>query len=487
MGSILEQLSDPKNWMVTVGLVIAGIIVLYIARASAHGVIESFFRLLTSALRLSARSLSLSEVKLKARNREVLIALGMDQAERELNREFFRINKFVERDLGGYPKLQRKIQEQITQINEDYQESGEVPPPSPEWVNAVESVSQLQIKEKNNTLVDKIFQAVEEQQYDVMKTYRQSIAERHSILKKMAPYWRKLSNSTDQVGTHLGELMKRTQNVDQQMEKYEEISSRTDKAERMLKASAITQFSIALIVVCIAMAGAFFNFHLIAFPMSEMVDGSNRIAGFRVSDIAAMVLIFVEITMGIFLLEALHVTRLFPIIGAMEDRMRVRGIWFVGIILLSMACMESGLAFMRDYLAAEQRVIDSSLVDSLNVAEGASWITLLVNMGMGFVLPLALMVVAIPLEYLFNTGRTVVGMILELLLRVLAVTLRILSNICRNAGRLVTHLYDIIIMFPLWIESLIRKPSDDVARPFEVVKSQQENLESEIFSKEAVK
>jgi len=481
MENIFEQLLDANNWLVTLGVVAGFIVVLYIARTSAHGVIDSFFKLLSSTLRLSARSLSLTESKLKARNREVLIALGMDQAERELNREFFRINKFVERDLGGYPKLQRKIQEQITQINEDYQESGEVPPPSPEWINAIESVSQLQ--EKNNALGEKIFQALKEEQYDVMKTYRLSIAERHSILKNMAPYWRKLSNSTDQVGTHLQELVKRTKNVDQQMEKYEEISGSTDKAERMLKASAITQFSIALIVVCIAGAGAFFNFHLIAFPMSEMVDASNRVGGFRVSDIAAMVLIFVEITMGIFLLEALHVTRLFPVIGSMDDRMRVKGIWLVGIILLSMACMESGLAFMRDYLVAQERVTNAELTNGINEAGSISWVTLLVNMGMGFVLPLALMVVAIPLEYLLHTSRTVVGMILELLLRVTAVLLRILSNICRHASKLTTYLYDMVIMLPLWIESLIRNTGVDSAVSLDAVGSPDENTEADTLSK----
>lgn len=441
-------------------LILLGVVLaLYMGRSSAHGVIDNLFRLLSSAIRMGGRSVSMAEKRLKERNREVLIALGKEHAEREISREFFRINKFVERDLGGYPKLQRNIQEQITKINEDYEQSGEVPPPSPEWIAAVDAVANLRLKEKGNNLSEKILedihQAADEQHREVLQSYRQSMAQRHSMLKRMAPYWRKLSNSVDQIGTHLQELAKRAHTVDVQMERYEEFCNQTNKAERMLKASAVTQFSIALIVVLIAMAGAYFNFHLIAYPMSEMVDGSNRIGGVRVSDIAALVLIFIEITMGIFLLEALHVTKLFPIIGSMDDRMRIRGIWLVGGILLSMALMESGLAFMRDYLVAQDRSLQASLTGA--ETGDVTWITLAVNMGMGFILPLALTVVAIPLEYLLHTGRTVIGMLMELALRILAVSMRILALSLRHAGHLVIHLYDLLIMLPLWLESVLRR------------------------------
>lgn len=447
---------DPwLGFLIFFGIVIA----LYMGRSSAHGAIQAFFRLLSSALRLGARSVAMAEKRLKERNREVLIALGKEHAEREINREFFRINKFVERDLGGYPKLQRSIQEQVTQINEDYERSGEVPPPSPEWISAVDAVAKLHLGEKGSSLTEKILedihQAAEEQHREVLVSYRQSMAERHSILKKMAPFWRKLSNSVDQIGTHLQELKKRAQQIDVQMERYEEICNQTDRAERMLKASAITQFTIAFIVVMIAIAGAYFNFHLIAYPMSEMVDGSNRIGGVSVADIAAMVLIFIEITMGIFLLELLHVTKLFPIIGSMDDRMRIKGVWLVGGILLAMASMESGLAFMRDHLAAQDRALQATLTGA-ETGSDVSWITLAVNMGMGFFLPLALTVVAIPLEYLLHTGRTVMGMLTELLLRLMALTMRILSISLRHAGGLVVHLYDLVIMIPLWVETTLR-------------------------------
>lgn len=437
------------------------IVVLYLARTGAHGVLKSFFGLLSSSLRLGARSLSLAERKLNERNREVLIAMGKEQAERELDREFFRINKFVERDLGGYPQLQRKIEEQVTKIDEDYKECGEVPPDPPEWLKAVEAVAKMKLTEGNGSLTKQILtdisEAAEEQHRERLQEYRQAVAHRHAILKKIAPYWRKLSNSVDHVGTHLQELINRSKSIDQKMERFEEICANSDKAERMLKASQVTQFVIAIVILAIACAGAFVNFQLIEYPMREMVDASNRILGVRVSEVAAFVLILLEITLGIFLMEALHITKLFPLVGSMDDRMRVRGIWVVGTILIIFAMMEASLAFLRDYLQADNYALRADLTGT---SGDVTWITLAVNMGMGFFIPLILAIVAIPLEYLFHTGRTVIGMIVELLLRLVALAMRILSNAFRHLGKLTVNAYDIVIMLPLWLESLIRRPRE---------------------------
>jgi len=457
MSDYFALFPNTPSWIVILVTFILIVAALYMARSSVHGLINSLFTLCYSTLRLGARSLSIAEKKLKKRNQEVLIALGKDQVERELNREFFRINKFVERDLGGYPELQRKIQEQVVAINEDYEQCGEVPIPSPEWVKAVESIAKLDFKDNGSDLNEKILKAAEEQHRDVLQNYRKSIGERHSILKGMVPYWRKLTNQIDQVGIHLQELVKRSQTIDQKMAEFEEICSGSNKAERALKASQVTQFVIALVILSVAVAGAFVNFQLIEYPMREMVDASNRILGIRVSEIAAFVLILLEITLGIFLMEALHITRLFPLVGSMDDRMRIRGVWIVGFILLVFALMEASLAFLRDFLQAENYALRADLTGSNG---DVTWITLAVNMGMGFFIPLVLAVVAIPLEYLFHTGRTVVGMLLEFILRLLSVTMRIIANMIRHSAKIIIHLYDIIILVPLWVETIFLTSSD---------------------------
>ena len=66
--------------------------------------------------------------------------------------------------------------------------------------------------------------------------------------------------------------------------------------------------------VVIAAGGAVINFNLIALPMSEMVGGGSYIGDWKTSDVAALVIILVEVAMGLYLMESLRITRLFPVI-----------------------------------------------------------------------------------------------------------------------------------------------------------------------------
>ena len=456
----MEQIyavSPVEPWLTVLLMAVVAVVLLYMGRASVHQLIQSTLRLIVANLRLSARSVLLARERLQLRNREVLLALGQAQCQREIEREYFRIHKFVERDLGGYPQVQRAIEEQITQIDESYQQSTQVPQPSPEWLQSVEAIAKLNLDSSGNNVTAKILEEIhivsKQQHLDVVASYRETMADRHKILKTMAPFWRRLSNSIDSVANHLQELVNRSKAIDDQMSRYQGIINNQDKAVETLKASAFTQFSISLLVVLIAGAGAFFNFHLIAYPMSEMVDASNSIAGIKLSDISALVLIFLEITMGIFLLEALHITRLFPVIGSMDDRMRIRGIWLVGSILLSLAAMEAGLAFMRDFLSAQDRALQATLTGAVIEDDGVGWITLAVNVSMGFILPLALTVVAIPLEYLLQTGRTVIGALMVVLLNIFVLLLRLVANSVSYSSKILLNIYDLIIVVPLWLES----------------------------------
>ncbi|NIW24713.1 MAG: hypothetical protein GWN29_09200, partial [Gammaproteobacteria bacterium] len=107
-------------------------------------------------------------------------------------------------------------------------------------------------------------------------------------------------------------------------------------------------------MLLVAVGGAAINFSLIARPMAEMVGGTSFIGGFRTADIAALVIILVEISMGLFLMESLRITRLFPVIGALADKLRVRMIWITFTILLFLASVEAGLAYMREILMQDE-------------------------------------------------------------------------------------------------------------------------------------
>ena len=82
---------------------------------------------------------------------------------------------------------------------------------------------------------------------------------------------------------------------------------------------------------------------------------------------------------------------------------------------------------------------------------------------MGFILPFALMFVAIPLESFVHSLRTVMGIVGVASLRSLAWVLRLIGNISRFTGLTLINLYDVIIFAPLWIEKQVksRNKSED--------------------------
>jgi hypothetical protein len=205
----------------------------------------------------------------------------------------------------------------------------------------------------------------------------------------------------------------------------------------------------------VAIGGAAINFSLIARPMAEMVGGTSFIGGYRTADIAALVIIMVEISMGLFLMESLRITRLFPVIGALPDKMRVRMIWITFAILLLLASIEAGLAYMREVLLQDELATGSLLRGEQGGAlqNEYLWITTAAQMGMGFILPFALVFVAIPLETFVHSLRTVLGLVGIGILRAFALVMRVLSNGFRHLGTLAERLYDLPLFVPLWLES----------------------------------
>ncbi len=151
--------------------------------------------------------------------------------------------------------------------------------------------------------------------------FRTATRARHEHLKRMMPYWRRAIQLLTLVEGKVTRLIERTQIIDRHIAEYEDILRQTDRAERMLSSSSLVQFFVSLFVLCIAVGGAVINFHLIARPMAEMVGGNNFIGSWRIADIAALVIILVEVSMGLFLMESLRITRLFPVISALPDKM----------------------------------------------------------------------------------------------------------------------------------------------------------------------
>ena len=183
---------------------------------------------------------------------------------------------------------------------------------------------------------------------------------------------------------------------------------------------------------------------------------------------AALVIILVEISMGLFLMESLRITRLFPVIGALPDKTRVRMIYITFTILFLLASVESGLAYMREVLMHDELATSALLRGAAGGTTATNeymWITTAAQMGMGFILPFALTFVAIPLETFVHSLRTVVGLLAISFLRVVSLALRILANIFQYLGVLLKQLYDLPLFVPLWLEERAAKNGTSGAMP----------------------
>jgi hypothetical protein len=457
-----DPISSALIWFVAVT------VLLYIARTPAHFAISSFSRVLHTALRLSARSIMHAEKRLAIRNREVLLGHGREAAERIIEREIERMDATVRRDLSEYPSLHRKISEVLTAVEAEYKESAEVPPSPLSWTKAVEAVAKIPAKSDPMVvdILEEINKSMQKAHERALIEFRKSSATRHNLLKGLMPHWRGVQRKLEEVDKHVSSLLERSEIISRHIDDYRDVLSQTDRSVRILSSSALSQFFISAFVLAIAVGGAAINFTLIARPMAEMVGGQYLTAGFKTADIAALVIILVEISMGLFLMESLRITRLFPVIAALKDTTRVRMVWITFGLLFALASVEAGLAFMREMLLEDELATSALLRGDATGAAIAefTWITTAAQMGMGFILPFALVFVAIPLETFVHSTRIVLGLMGMVILRSLAYVLRLLGNIFLQMGSMLRGLYDLIAFVPLWIEQLVTARSGKGAR-----------------------
>ena len=433
------------------------VVLMYLARTPAHQMIMAMARTLRSVMRLAAQSLNRLETRLSHRNKEVILNLGKETTERTIEREFERVNTLANRDLSKYPALHRQISDVINKVEEEYTNATESPPSPPAWLNVVENIAQITHNgdPAAGRILKDVQKTVEKVHQETLKQYQDNSRQRHSILKNMMPFWRKLSRSSEEVKDTIDGLEERTKFIDEQMETYEQIRNKEDKVAQMLTSSSLTQFFISGLVLVIAILGGIINFQLIALPMSEMVGGTSQLGPMRTADVAALVIIMVEIAMGLFLMESLRITRLFPIIGSMDDKMRKRMMIITFSILAILVSVEASLAYMRDILAMDREAITQSLTGATVVEAQFRWIPSIGQMILGFILPFTLAFVAIPLESFIHSLRTVLGLMMATLLRAMAFTSRLIGNFSYQLGGILVHCYDITIMLPLWAEHLI--------------------------------
>ncbi len=472
MGSLYIWPENPVGSLLVLFLISQ--VIFYAARVPVHRGLRKLGAALGGALRVTARWLRSTSDELHRRNREVMLEAGRAEAEAKIEREFTRLATTFTTELKEYPALHKRLDESVRRVDEDLKASGLTPPEAPGWPEAVQAIAALP-KAGDRTVqkvLDEIHKSAVASEKKALAEYRDATTKRHRILADLAPVWKTIKGSLEQVQKAVTGTLGASSKIDGYMATYEKIRKGEDAVERGLAAGSLNLFIISAFVVAVAGFGAFVNFHLIARPMSELVTSGGSVAGLAISKIAALVIVLMEVAAGIFVMETLGITHLFPKLSGLPASRR-RAIFVVALCgLFLLAAIEASLAILREQLVEQDQYMRRALAGDASptkelLESGLSRIPVIGQAVLGFILPWILAMIAVPLEMLIETGRHVIGRGLGLLLRGLGAIVRISATLVRGLMSVLAHVFDIYIVVPLQIERLVRGGSARVPSPVE--------------------
>ena len=433
--------------------VVAAWLVLYLGRPSFHKGVRALGRFMRHPLRLAAHFVRAAAGDIRRRNGALMQAQARAEAALEIEREWARLDEVVRRDVQGFPALQEVLQRQIEQWETEFARSGEIPQASPEWTKALSAVARL--KTGDDGVGERIqagFQAfVQKAQADALSERRKVVAERHRQLARAQRMWQVVARNLERVDNRLSRVAESAFSIHEAVERYQGLCERTPVFDRALVTSAASRLLVAGFVLVVAAGGAFMNAHLMEAPLRWLgIGGDLALAGHPASEIAAAVLIAVEVVAGIVLFDALDVTHLFGVVAILPSRTRRRAAGGALGLLMTLAALQAVLAFVR-----ENAVQVMPMVKGVAVPDLPLWQTV-AEVLLAFVLPSLMALVAIPLEAFIYSLRAVTGVLVEALVRVLAFTLRLAERLLAAAVDTLTALYDLLILPPLLLERVFQ-------------------------------
>ena len=440
---------------------------LWAAREPMLQVVRSVSKSLESGLRAVARWCSETASALSENNRTVLLAANELELGGKMSRELLRIDGCFSAKLEEYGTLHRKLDDLTNKLDADYASCSSSPPAVPGWAGAVEAVSVIPTEADPAVMkvLSGIRESVEEAEKKALRTYRDDTAQRHRILSRMRSKWKEVQGLAQRMKRSVEKALQTSSKLDRYVDEYQKILKDRESAARNLTHTAAKPFVISLIVLTIALGGAFINFQLIALPMSELVPAAARLGGIPVSTVSALVLVLMEAAVGIFAMDMLGITELFPKLAAIAPSRRriILALSLGGLFFL--ACVESSLAILREQIVEADAALKLALAGSAagagrsSEAIGAATASQIPMIGqaiLGFILPWILAMVAVPLEMLLDSGRHVMAALSAALLQTAGHLVRVVAHAAGAMTTALPNVYDVYISIPLRIERGLR-------------------------------
>ncbi|MDH5434080.1 MAG: hypothetical protein OEY19_09050 [Gammaproteobacteria bacterium] len=460
---------DMPGLSVTV-LVVGSMIFLYLARTPLHLALDSLNDGIAGGLHKISDWINGLVEKMREKNRKVLLESSIADSEQKIAQEFKKVESSYIKHLADYPKLHLKLDESISKIDEDYKECGQAVPEAPGWNDAVQSIASIKGAASNDRVIEKMLKELHKSAVDgekqALNELRKTASQRHKVLSSMAPIWKKILKLMGTVETQVTHVIETTRKIDKYMKDYNSVLKGGEDSIDMLGSKATKLFVFSVLVIVVAGFGAFVNFNLIALPMSELVPAGNRVMGMQVSDISALVIVTLEIVLGIFLMEALGITNIFPQVGSMTSSKKKLLLYASLLGLFFLASVEAALAVLREHIAETNAATTQALAGATEATGGAgnSQITVIGQATLGFVLPWILAMVAVPLEMLIESAQHALYKFLILIVLLVGYVIRTIGHIVQMIMKTLIHIYDAYIIVPAKIGEMITGESSVASR-----------------------
>ncbi|MDH5765323.1 MAG: hypothetical protein OEZ38_04835 [Gammaproteobacteria bacterium] len=445
-------------------LVVGSMVFLYLARVPMHSALKSLDEGIAGGLTKASSWIKGVVETMREKNKKVLLESSIADCEQKIAQEFRRVEAGYTKHLADYPALHLKLDESIAVIDSDFKECGQVVPEAPGWNDAVQSIASIKGVASGDRVIEKMLKELHKSAVEgekmALAEMRKTANQRHKILSSLAPTWNKILKSMGEVQKKVALVLETSGKIEKYMSEYESVRHGGEESIDMLSSKATKLFVFALLVIVIAGFGAFINFNLIALPMSELVPAGTRVLGMQVSDISALVIVMLEVVLGIFMMEALGITNIFPQISGMTMGKRRLLLYASLIGLFFLASVEAALAVLREHIAATNAATTQALAGkTATTASGEnSNITVIGQATLGFVLPWILAMVAVPLEMLIESSQHVLNKILILIIIMVGHFIGMLGHIMKTVMNIVVHIYDAYIIVPTKIgEMFIKK------------------------------
>ena len=440
---------------------LASAIFLWAAREPMLALLRGLGQFLAEGCDGLARGCDSAAQELRKRTHAALLAAGKLEAQGRLGREIQRIDVAFTERLGQYSGLQRRLDDLLVKLEGDYVSCAETPPDVPGWSRAVQAIAQIPTPGDANVqkVLESIRESSEEAEEAALRQHRDDTKVRHKLLGAMASCWKDVRDLMTHMRECVAKAMETTQRIQGYVDEYEKVSKEAELAARALTFSATKLLVVSVLVLGVALGGAFVNFQLISLPMSELVPSGARLGGVPVATISALVIVLMETALGIFAMDLLGITDLFPKLqGVPRSRRRLLlGMSLAGLFFL--AGVESSLAVLRESIAEADAALKLSLAGEegrLVTQASSSQIPVIGQAVLGFVLPWVLAMAAIPLEMLLDSGRHVLATVVVLWLQALTVLARVGAHSAGALAKTLASLYEVYISIPLRIERALR-------------------------------